>query len=115
MNRNGIIVGVVVALAIVGGVYAYQTWIKAPSLTEESMCGYAECGWIGSVTLRKGDSYPPTCSKCNRNSVLKPTPCSKCGNQQIINYLLKLYIDGKSDLPDDTKCNKCGARIKWGD
>lgn len=118
MNRNTTIIGVVAALAIVGGVAGYQYLFGASARTPaySAACGMPGCDWQGNVKpLKPGDSYPPVCPKCSKQSVLPLASCHKCGHKQVLNEELKSCIPGTEKLPGTTNCAKCGGRIVHGD
>ncbi len=115
MNRNAIIAAVVIALAVVGGIYAYQNFGSSPSVTEDSACSSDGCDWTGGTTLRVGGGgYPAKCPKCGNSTVLRGTKCRGCGTIQIHNILLKAQYEDKKDLPDRMNCKNCKAPLPWG-
>ncbi len=113
MNKNGIILGVVIALLVAGSVFAYQQLFAGPQSVHEHMCMYDDCGWKGRVTMVKGP-YPPKCPDCGRQSVLTPSTCKQCGHQQLLNEEIRNF-SGFEGTPSYTKCHECGGRIVHGD
>lgn len=115
MNSKTIMLAVVAALLITGAIVGIQ-YLRGGSNSAkgEAACGYADCDWTGKFSVQPGDPYPPTCSKCGRAGVLVISTCKKCGNQQILNELLRQYV-GRDDLPQRTQCEQCNGPIVHGD
>lgn len=114
--RNPVVLGLILAVIGAGGVFAYQYFGGgAQNADYSASCGYPTCGWVGHVTIKAGDPYPPRCPKCGKNSVLPLAKCKKCGNQQNLNEELRVWLPEMKGLPNKTKCNKCGGPIVHGD
>ena len=115
MKSKPVLLGVVIALGLVGGAAAYQYLAGGTVASKsEAACGYDDCDWTGRFSLKPGDSYPLTCEKCGRASVFSIATCKQCGNQQVLNELLRNFL-GRDDLPRRTKCKNCDGPIVHGD
>lgn len=115
MKRSQVIVAVVAALAIVGGVLGFQYLFGSTNAARfNSACAYAECGWRGHVTIKIGDPYPPVCPSCGRQSVLHLATCPNCGHKQVLNEEAR-GLPGLENLPENTVCESCGGPIRHGD
>lgn len=116
MNRKTIILGVVIALALVGLVVGVQMIRAGPAPSAgDAACGYPGCGWTGRFRVRPGDTYPPPCPNCGRPGVLPLSTCKQCGNRQVLNELLRQWIPGSEETPAETRCARCGGPIVHGD
>ena len=111
MKSSHVIIAVVAALVLAGGIYAYQNFFQGAEIRETKACAAAGCDFEGVIVLRKGDAFPPKCPKCGQNTVLAKVTCRNCEHRQFRNTDLKAYLPGKEDLPDATKCDKCGQTI----
>lgn len=114
MKQKPLIIGIVIALAIAGGAYAYFNISFTPSSVFPMKCAYDDCPWTGNVELQLGQDYPPKCPKCGRNSALPVSKCPKCGNLQVANERMRGVVAGMENIPPTTKCKKCGTRIMQG-
>lgn len=115
MKSKPIILAVTVALVITGVVAGIQFLGGGANAAKgEAACGYADCDWTGSFSLKPGDTYPLKCGKCGRASVFVTSTCKKCGNLQVLNELLR-QLAGREDLPRRTECEQCGGPIVHGD
>lgn len=115
MKSKPVLLAVVIAFGIVGIVAGAMYFSAgANASTGDAACGYADCDWTGSFSVKPGDAYPPICPKCGRGSVYVTSTCKKCGNQQVLNELLR-QLAGREDLPRRTECEQCGGPIVHGD
>ncbi|MGE3182303.1 MAG: hypothetical protein AB7N71_11790 [Phycisphaerae bacterium] len=114
MNKTTVIYGIIAALVVVGGVYAYQAWLRpGNAATLNSICVAEGCEWKGSVTVRAGEPYPPKCPRCKKQTVTDLFTCRKCGNKQPMNQNLKgMLPEQYADLEDITRCTQCGEIIR---
>jgi hypothetical protein len=111
MKPNIVIIGVIIAVGIVGVVWGVSYFAGGPRQSGDFACGYDDCDWTGTITVKVGQPYPPQCPKCGRQSALKTSTCPNCGHRQIQNALLRDVISGKEDLPTETICTQCGTAI----
>ena len=115
MNSKNIILAVTAALVITGAIVGIQFLRGGANAAKgDAACGYADCDWTGDFSVKPGDSYPLKCAKCGRASVFVISTCKKCGNQQILNELLR-QLAGREDLPRRTECEQGGGPIVHGD
>lgn len=114
MNKTTIIYGIIAALVVVGAVYAYQTWVSPSNAAKlNSACITESCDWRGSVTLRKGDPYPPICPTCKNQTVTELFTCANCEHQQPMNQSLKgMFPEKYADIENVTRCDQCGEIIR---
>lgn len=106
----------VIAIALCAAGYFAYRYLEGSNTRFEAACGSPGCGWTGPAVLRGTTSeFPPRCGKCNKNTVFPLSTCRACGHKQILNQYLKDYIPEKANLPDATKCEKCGGPIVHGD
>ena len=115
MKAKPILLGVLISFGIVGIVAGAMYFSGGANASKgDAACGYSDCDWTGRFSLKPGDAYPLECAKCGRASVLVTSTCKKCGNQQVLNELLR-QLPGREDLPRRTECEQCGGPIVHGD
>jgi hypothetical protein len=112
MSPKTILLGVAIAVVLAGVIFGAQFFFSGPTAASgNAACGYDDCPWTGSYSVKPGGQYPGACPRCGRQSVCMTTTCAKCGNKQVLNGLLR-SLPGYEDLPDETRCEKCGEPLR---